>query len=83
MPNSVNPDETACYKPSHFNLHYLHRYLVIVCQAEMVYVDITYLAESTQEFNDIINTWTFARFTVVFFYIFYFLPSSLHPCGDM
>ena len=27
MANSVDPDETARYKPSHLNLHCLHRYL--------------------------------------------------------
>ena len=27
MANSVDPDETACYKPSHLNLHCLQKYL--------------------------------------------------------
>ena len=27
MANSVDPDETARYKPSHLDLHCLHRYL--------------------------------------------------------
>ena len=28
MTNSVDPDETARYEPSHLDLHYLQRYLV-------------------------------------------------------
>ena len=28
MANSVNPDETAHYEPSHLDLHYLQRYLI-------------------------------------------------------
>ena len=27
MANSVDPDETARYEPSHLDLHFLHRYL--------------------------------------------------------
>ena len=27
MANSVDPDETACYEPSHLDLHCFHRYL--------------------------------------------------------
>ena len=27
MTNSVDPDETACYEPSHLDLHCLHRHL--------------------------------------------------------
>ena len=34
--NSVDPDEMAYYEPSHQDLHSLHRYLVLVCQAERV-----------------------------------------------
>ena len=33
MANSVDPDETVRYKPSHLDLHCLHRHL-FVCQAE-------------------------------------------------
>ena len=34
MANSIDPDETARYEPSHLDLHCLHRVLVLVCQAE-------------------------------------------------
>ena len=31
--NSVDPDETAHYEPSHLDLHCLHRYLFLVFTA--------------------------------------------------
>ena len=34
MANSVDPDEMAHYEPSHQDLHYLQRYLVLVCRVE-------------------------------------------------
>ena len=34
MANSVDPDETAHYEPSHQDLYCLHSYLVLVCRTE-------------------------------------------------
>ena len=42
MANSVDPDETAHYEPSHLGLHCLQRYLYWSCRDERVKYDRTY-----------------------------------------
>ena len=39
--NTVNPDETAPYEPSHQDLQCLHRQLVLVCRAERVRLNVS------------------------------------------
>ena len=36
MANSVDPDETARYEPSHLDPHFLQMVSVLACRAEMV-----------------------------------------------
>ena len=36
MPNSVDPDETAHYEPSHLNLRCLQKSIIFACGSEKV-----------------------------------------------
>ena len=36
MPNSVDPDETAYYEPSHLDLRCLQKSIIIACGSERV-----------------------------------------------
>ena len=81
MSNSVDPDETAHYKPSHQDLCCLQKLIIIACGNERVKNNESPVAPTAASLRDII-TFNFimcivvlrlCRIFIMFFFLFFFV----------